>query len=69
MANKKKSSVDESEYPLAAKSLREVIAEWKRQRRELFQKLKTESNMTYDQIAERYGITRQYASQLTKEEK
>ena len=49
-------------------SLKEVTALWKQQRRVLFLRLSNEG-MTYDEIAEKYGVTRQYVGIIIGKEK
>ncbi len=45
--------------PLAEMNFKEVVAEWKRQRREFIIELKRKESLSNDKIGKRYGITRQ----------
>jgi hypothetical protein len=40
-------------------NFKEVVAEWKRQRREFIIELKRKESLSNDKIGKRYGITRQ----------
>jgi transposase len=50
---------------LAEMNFRDVAALWRQQRRELFIRLSKEG-MRYEDIASKYGVTRQYVGHVIK---